>query len=247
MKTSKELRREAWTALWQNANILKLVGAWATLICICLTAVLGVALAFGCFSDPHPFAEPQAGFPEVAVRFASTLFQAVMTLGLSSVLLGIIDGGEHVFQHAFLGFKYPFRAVWLQIVLGFYMFIWMFPALLLLIGVVILTQSPPIVFLSSMLVGVYIFAVSYRFRLVWYVKADHVELGAIATISRAEKLMEGEKMRLFHLDLSYFLASLWIFVPVVGWAILASYVALGTAAFYRDLKGGGSELIDRVA
>lgn len=237
MKTSKELRREAWKALWQNANILKLVGAWATLIGLCLAAVFLIASAFGFFSNPPPFAEPQSAFAELAVRFVSTLFQAVMALGLSAILLEIIDGGERVFRRAFFGFKYPFRAIWLQLVLGFYLFAWMLPALALLIGSVLLTQNQLLVFVSSMIAGVYAFAVTYRFRLVWFVKAESPDLGAVATIRRAEELMNGEKMRLFRLDLSYVLASLWVFVPVVGWAILVSYVALGTAAFYRDLKG----------
>lgn len=239
MKTSKELRGEAWEALWVHANILKLVGAWMVFLALAFTAYFAVTIALG--TTPTPF-EPRAVSPaaNLLLRFVATVLQSVFALGVAAQLLAAIRGEKTVFAKAFVGFSCPLRTLWLHLILGFYTMIWLLPGALLFLGAVVYAirmDSFYLVAIPYSFFVLYALAVTYRFRLVWFVRAARPELGAVETVKTAVKMIDGHKMRLFRLDLSYILASLWLFVPVIGWAILFCYVALGTAAFYRDLAG----------
>lgn len=78
----------------------------------------------------------------------------------------------------------------------------------------------------------------YSYSMTNYILLDEPELKNNAAIERSMAMMEGHKMRLFMLDLSF-----------IGWALLATltcgigmlflqpYMATAHAAFYEDLKG----------
>jgi len=80
---------------------------------------------------------------------------------------------------------------------------------------------------------------SYSYAMAFYIKADHPEYSAEQAITESRILMQGNKLKLFMLDLSF-----------IGWILLGSlcfgigvlwvvpYMESAHAEFYRDLVGG---------
>lgn len=78
---------------------------------------------------------------------------------------------------------------------------------------------------------------SYSYALAYYIKAEHPEYGWRECLNESEKMMQGNKMRLFILHLSF-----------IGWALLSiftfglaslwvnAYQQTATAIFYEELK-----------
>ena len=79
---------------------------------------------------------------------------------------------------------------------------------------------------------------SYSYSMAYFLKIDHPEYTATQAIDESRRIMNGHKMRLFLLDLSF-----------IGWLILGSlcfgigtlwvnaYMQASRAEFYRDLVG----------
>lgn len=78
----------------------------------------------------------------------------------------------------------------------------------------------------------------YSYSMTSYILLDEPELKNNAAIEKSMAMMEGHKMRLFLLDLSFIgwalLSSLFTFG--IGFFFLQPYVATAHAAFYEDLK-----------
>ena len=80
---------------------------------------------------------------------------------------------------------------------------------------------------------------SYSYAMTFYIKVDHPEYSADQAITESRILMQGNKLKLFMLDLSF-----------IGWILLGSlcfgigvlwvvpYMESAHAEFYRDLVGG---------
>lgn len=85
---------------------------------------------------------------------------------------------------------------------------------------------------------------SYRYRLVYFVMFDNPDMGVFACMRESGRLMRGNKLRLFRLDLSFLgwelLSALvtLMFLPVLDlW--LTPYIGLSRAYFYTDLVPNG--------
>lgn len=104
-------------------------------------------------------------------------------------------------------------------------------------------------FVSTLLVTLYTFlwsllfiipgiVKSYSYAMTNYILLDRPELSATDAIKESEKMMDGHKMDLFILELS-FLG--WILLSVLTCGVLVFYVepymAATRAAFYLELKG----------
>lgn len=78
---------------------------------------------------------------------------------------------------------------------------------------------------------------SYSYAMTPYILKDRPELKHNAAIERSMWMMEGYKMRLFMLDLSFIG---WAFLSVltcgIGFFFLQPYMATARAAFYENLK-----------
>lgn len=78
----------------------------------------------------------------------------------------------------------------------------------------------------------------YSYSMTTYILLDEPDLKHNAAIERSMAMMEGHKMRLFLLDLSFIgWAILSIFTFGIGMFFLQAYVSTAHAAFYEDLKG----------
>lgn len=202
MRKSKEIREEAWSLLWKSGNIWKLfgVGMLQSIIMIAVLVTLGWLTGF----------KKEA---EMLVNLVGNLFQAVMALGMCAALLGVARGEEgDILSDSFFGYKYPFRAFFAQMVMGFCLVAWLIIPILILVGIIIkITHSvgeDPFTFIISMglaelLIVILAITVSYRYRQLWFVKADDPSSGAFATVKASAKMMKGHKWELFKLDMSY--------------------------------------------
>ena len=84
---------------------------------------------------------------------------------------------------------------------------------------------------------------SYSYAMTSFILKDEPEMKNNAAIEKSMAMMEGNKMKLFMLDLSFIgWAILCIFTFGIGFLFLQPYVAISRAAFYEDLKAqqGGS-------
>ena len=84
---------------------------------------------------------------------------------------------------------------------------------------------------------------SYSYAMTSFILKDEPEMKNNAAIEKSMAMMEGSKMKLFMLDLSFIgWAILCIFTLGIGLLFLQPYVAISRAAFYEDLKAqqGGS-------
>ena len=78
---------------------------------------------------------------------------------------------------------------------------------------------------------------SYSYSLVYYILIDEPDLKYNAAIEKSMKMMDGHKMRLFLLHLSFIgWGILSLFTFGLGYFLLAPYMQTTMAAFYEDLK-----------
>ena len=78
---------------------------------------------------------------------------------------------------------------------------------------------------------------SYSYALAYYIKAEHPEYGWRECLNESEKMMEGNRMRLFSLNLSFIG---WLFLSIftcgLGSLWVSPYMQASTAVFYEELK-----------
>ena len=78
---------------------------------------------------------------------------------------------------------------------------------------------------------------SYSYALVYYILMDEPELKYNKAIEKSMKMMNGHKMRLFLLHLSFIGWGILSFLTLgLGFFLLTPYIYTANAAFYEDLK-----------
>ena len=78
---------------------------------------------------------------------------------------------------------------------------------------------------------------SFSYAMTFYIKNDHPEYSAIEAITESRRMMNGNKMRFFVLQLSFI--GWWIVGALclgVGTLWVTAYVSAANAEFYEDLK-----------
>lgn len=94
------------------------------------------------------------------------------------------------------------------------------------------------IFLWSLLLIIPGIVASYSYAMTGYILADHPELTAGEAIRRSKEMMEGNRFRLFCLQLSFIgWAILCILTLGVGNLWLRPYEQAASAAFYREVSG----------
>ena len=78
---------------------------------------------------------------------------------------------------------------------------------------------------------------SYAYRMTYYVKCDHPEFTATQAIDESRRIMNGNKMRLFLLDLSFIG---WFIIGIlccgIGTIWVNAYLKASEAEFYEEIK-----------
>ena len=88
----------------------------------------------------------------------------------------------------------------------------------------------------------------YSYGLTDYILKDEPELCNNAAIERSMAMMEGNKMKLFLLDLSFIgWAILCLFTFGLGFFVLQPFMQVARAAFYEDLKKELGESVEAIS
>ena len=188
MKTSSELRAQAW-------GVLSGKGGMAVVATLVYGVISGV-LSF------IPF-----------VSWIATLLVSLpLAYGFTVMLLNVVRGSDVKLDTMGEGFKDYGRILGTMLLSSVYQFLWML--LLIVPGII----------------------KGYSYALTPYLLKDHPELKFNAAIEESMRLMSGNKMRLFLLDLSFigwFLLGLITFGIAFLW--ITPYWNTARAAFYEDL------------
>lgn len=143
----------------------------------------------------------------------SILVALPMMYGYSIVMLSVMRGGEMNIGGLFDGFNDFGRIVGTKLLQAIYTFLW---TLLLVIPGIIK---------------------NYSYAMTDFILKDQPELANNAAIEKSMAMMDGNKMKLFLLDLSFIgWAILCLFTFGIGFLFLQPYVQSAHAAFYEDLK-----------
>ena len=136
-----------------------------------------------------------------------------MMYGYSIVMLSVMRGGEMNIGGLFDGFNDFGRIVGTKLLQAIYTFLW---TLLLVIPGIIK---------------------NYSYAMTDFILKDQPELANNAAIEKSMAMMDGNKMKLFLLDLSFIgWAILCLFTFGIGFLFLQPSVQSAHAAFYEDLK-----------
>jgi uncharacterized membrane protein len=143
----------------------------------------------------------------------SWLFSGALTVGLCSFFLKVRSQGGRV-SMLFDGFDCFGKSFAVLFLTNLFIMFW---SLLFIIPGIIKT---------------------YSYSMAFFILADDPEAGAVESITRSRRLMEGNKGRLFCLWFRFFgWGILCIFTLGIGFLWLWPYMMASMAAFYQDLKG----------
>ena len=143
----------------------------------------------------------------------SILVALPMMYGYAIVMLSVMRGGEMNIGGPFDGFNDFGRIVGTKLLQAIYTFLWML--LLVIPGII----------------------KSYSYAMTDFILKDEPLLANNAAIEKSMAMMDGNKMKLFLLDLSFIgWAILCLFTFGIGFLFLQPYVQSAHAAFYEDLK-----------
>ncbi len=208
-------------------NSLRGYWGWALLVCL-VAGILGGAQSSGVSSGIRSFAENSP--VELQGPLLMLLLSIVGILSIWGMVVFFIGGAIELGLCAFhtrlnLGQRPPFaslferfdiflKALGLRLFMGLFMFLW---ALLLLVPGII---------------------AAYRYSMAPYLMAEYPEMGIREAVNRSKELMQGNKGRLFCLDLSFIG---WWLLSILTFGILSlwitPYVQTARAAFYLELTG----------
>ena len=150
------------------------------------------------------------------------LATGLLTVGISAFFLTVIRNGKAEFESFFNGLTDNIGTKFISMLLvQIYIMLW-----------TLLFYIPGIV-------------KSYSYAMTPYILLDKPELSATDAITESRKMMNGHKMELFLLDLSFIG---WILLSLLTCGILFFYVApymqAARAEFYRTLKGDDEPIIE---
>ncbi|MDR1590072.1 MAG: DUF975 family protein [Oscillospiraceae bacterium] len=150
---------------------------------------------------------------------------AIISMGYYIVILRLTRGQSAEVKGLFDGFAFPLKVVWLNIVTGFFIFLW-----------TILFIVPGII-------------AAFRYSMAVYILADDPTKGALECIRESKQMMKSHKLNLFVLELSFlgwlfiagFVATLFTFIIGLQLDIfmiwLTPYMELTRANFYNSVSG----------
>ena len=180
----------------------------------------------------------------ISLLFA--LIRGAVNVGYAMFNLRLVDGRDLRISNVFDGFSCFGRALLCSILQWLYVFLWILPGLLCMVGAVVVFFLHPqmsMLWISLLLwmIGVLWVVVlsvwkSYSYSMSYYVLADHDNVGANGAIRQSKRLMHKNKFRYFCLQLSFIgWAILCTFTCGIGYFFLYPYMAASSAVFYRAM------------
>ena len=171
------------------------------------TSILSVAS--GSSSDITPAFTPLYFLSIVALYLVSP----ALTIGSAMMCLRLIRARNADISDLFKGFRIILKAFGAAFMVGLFTLLW---SLLLFIPGII---------------------AAYRYSQVFYILADHPEMGIFDAIRLSKAMMAGAKFKLFCMQFSFIGWSLLsVLTLYIGMLWLVPYVSVSTSAFYEDVS-----------
>lgn len=149
------------------------------------------------------------------IPYASLVIVPALSLSMCMIYLKVVREGQVEIGDLFSGFHKLGRAWWMNFLIGLFTSLW--SMLLVIPGIV----------------------KGYSYSMAYYVLADNPELTARQAIKESMRIMEGHKMELFVIHLS-FLG--WQLLSLVTFGLstfyVTPYMSATVANFYENIKGG---------
>lgn len=144
-----------------------------------------------------------------------------LTWGFQTLFLGAVRGGEATAKDMFEGYNKELFSRVLTTTLLYYVYVFLWSLLLLIPGCI----------------------KSYSYAMTPYILKDNPEMKNNAAIEESMRMMDGHKLELFLLDLSFIgWAILSILTCCIGFLWLAPYMNMARVNFYEDLKKASVEV-----
>lgn len=158
----------------------------------------------------------------IVLAIGWTILSSVVNAGYAKFNLQLLDREDATINTMFSYFPHWKTLTVAALLQGLYIFLW---SLLFVIPGIVAT---------------------YSYAMTRYILAEHPELTASEAIERSKEMMEGNRWRLFCLEISFIgWALLTILTLGIGNLWLRPYIEASTAAFYREVSGteriGGAE------
>lgn len=229
MRTSKEYRQTAWSAIKPVLPIMLLIFLVASLPQFIF---MFIQTAFGLMppmdtdlllSDPDAFVAAYSAFMSSSKGITYSLLNTLFTLMTIPLTLGTIGAAQRVLRgedvlvrHSLAYIPYTFRAIWLQICTAFYAFWPMLLAYVVAIPVLLTVSSPDIMLLTAILffiavIATLVFAIMrlYLMAASDYLLARNPNTSVPEIMRTSRTIMKGNRMNFFLLELSF-----------IGWNLL---------------------------
>ena len=144
-----------------------------------------------------------------------------LTWGYQTLFLGAVRGGEATAKDMFEGYNKELFSRVLTTTLLYYVYVFLWSLLLLIPGCI----------------------KSYSYAMTPYILKDNPEMKNNAAIEESMRMMDGHKLELFLLDLSFIgWAILSILTCCIGFLWLVPYMNMARVNFYEDLKKASVEV-----
>lgn len=229
MRTSKEYRQTAWSAIKPVLPIMLLIFLVASLpqlIFMFIQPAFGLTPPMDTdllLSDPDAFVAAYSAFMSsskgITYSLLNTLFTLMsipLTLGTIGAAQRILRGEDVLVRHSLAYIPYTFRAIWLQICTAFYAFWPMLLAYVVAIPVLLTVSSPDIMLLTAILffiavIATLVFAIMrlYLMAASDYLLARNPNTSVPEIMRTSRTIMKGNRMNFFLLELSF-----------IGWNLL---------------------------
>ena len=144
-----------------------------------------------------------------------------LTWGFQTLFLGAVRGGEATAKDMFEGYNKELFSRVLTTTLLYYVYVFLWSLLLLIPGCI----------------------KAYSYAMTPYILKDNPEMKNNAAIEESMRIMNGHKLELFLLDLSFIGWALLSFLTCgIGFLWLAPYMNMARVNFYEDLKKASVEV-----
>lgn len=144
-----------------------------------------------------------------------------LTWGYQTLFLGAVRGGEATAKDMFEGYNKELFSRVLTTTLLYYVYVFLWSLLLLIPGCI----------------------KAYSYAMTPYILKDNPEMKNNAAIEESMRMMDGHKLELFLLDLSFIgWALLSILTCCIGFLWLTPYMNMARVNFYEDLKKASVEV-----
>ena len=144
-----------------------------------------------------------------------------LTWGYQTLFLGAVRGGEATAKDLFEGYNKELFSRVLTTTLLYYVYVFLWSLLLLIPGCI----------------------KAYSYAMTPYILKDNPEMKNNAAIEESMRMMDGHKLELFLLDLSFIgWALLSLLTCCIGFLWLVPYMNMARVNFYEDLKKASVEV-----